>query len=328
MGKASRKKAITRQATNRQAENPALPQQDMADALYASLYEKISLAKEQADVAGKPFAMPIGEGHRDRNSLLIELMAVDICDRLGIKNILFELDEQGVTVDTALARNWTKEAVDYNRSAAKLDLPRGGNAIAAIAAMCVQEDHNGQVMWTRKESGNHFIVLAAALAKNMNVLPGDPNHAKRALTKNELATDLAQVTRENGDMAMAINSAAKGGCISIGGRLHLPDIKEFLEAMKVNILPLKTKDGWAFDTSLIGTLEYASKVSAHWQDRCNRLKEIETFRVPDGQTIKTADAIRLALEASLAHEIAAGDTQARARRDSLRRCMSEGRGRH
>ena len=61
-----------------------------AVSLYTRLFEEISTCFLAAKQAGRPFHLVCGEGHLDRNNLLVELMALKIAARLGVRNLKLE----------------------------------------------------------------------------------------------------------------------------------------------------------------------------------------------------------------------------------------------
>jgi hypothetical protein len=72
------------------------PEQQEADRIYADIHQYLTDKKAEADEAGKPLAIIIGDTHADngRNPLMIQMITLEVANDMGIKIFAPELDDQ------------------------------------------------------------------------------------------------------------------------------------------------------------------------------------------------------------------------------------------
>ena len=297
------------------AGGPPADLQEAANALYVRIYDAIDKSKNQAN--GKPLAILVGEQHKDKSALLVEMMAIDICIRLGITNVLFEADaatinEQKASLsgfDGLLPKN--NAPIGLNPSDQKIiSAAQGFRALTQHP----QSGKNIQNIIDNTLENTSFLMFALR-AHEMNLHAGDPNLSSRLVhqakvIRGKTSFNAGHAAVENHAIAGAILPHAAKGALSIGGRFHLPDVADELVKNNVQVVALNTMavtDEDKADTAVRPIYE--------------RLEKMDVFTLPDNLKISAIEALRVSVEASLNHRESMKDPGAAEAKRALQKAM-------
>lgn len=202
---------------------------DKIDAMYAHYYDEVKEALKK----DKELVIHIGEMHDGNDSLLVELMFLDIGARLGIKNLSLEWDEasmekvqQKLAPENSAAKG---DVVNLIKRSFPTQNPSVDTAqiYKKIAALWLLHRIQGRSDATHSRSANNgCAVLHYADMLGLNPVPFDTLHTEREGHKDEYSKEAFALN----DKAEAAMSEAlekeRGPKIVISGEAHLPPLVE------------------------------------------------------------------------------------------------------
>lgn len=181
-----------------------------AVSLYTRLFEEISTRFLAAKQAGRPFHLVCGEGHLDRNNLLVELMALKIVARLGVRNLKLEYPLEDSADNPYVLANGRKAII--------LGLDNTIQRLRKQPKESIRESDQEYSVQPDSRNINMYLMMHYVLhnMKAINMQAIDPNVYQAIGSDNKL---------EIRDPAMAEKIAVQEDSMTITGHDHLHGIK-------------------------------------------------------------------------------------------------------
>jgi hypothetical protein len=214
-------------AANRPVDQKAINKQ------YVQIYDAIAKAKKAAAAEHKPLTVLVADAHLYQDALLVQLMVMDACKRLGINTAGIELAEP--ELNTLLAQTPPlAEAAKKLREKAQKDLKTRHDSLSdldnpTIDKFFISELFNNDRPFPNNQANAVFEIYAGKLS-NMTMKAFDPLHGETEVYSEPMTSDPNLIRREQAMVDSVLKTAEN--CVGIFGSFHISKICEDLKSQR------------------------------------------------------------------------------------------------